>query len=119
MPRTWAGTDERWFWCGVHFADAAGYYSYKWAEVMAADAYAAFEEGEDERAVGARFRDTVRGCLRGRGMHASTCLQLTSVFSSWVDAHHASRRCWEWEGRATRPTCSGPSVGATHPLTLS
>ena len=42
---------------------AAGYYSYKWAEVLSADCYAAFEEAglsneEAVRKTGRRFRDT-------------------------------------------------------------
>ncbi|KAI8534560.1 hypothetical protein RHMOL_Rhmol10G0099400 [Rhododendron molle] len=43
---------------------AAGYYSYKWAEVLSADAFSAFEDAglNDEKAVketGKRFRETV------------------------------------------------------------
>jgi len=47
---------------------AAGYYSYKWAEVLSADAYSAFEEARDARGgtlgvldpeTGARFRDEI------------------------------------------------------------
>lgn len=59
--------DDR-FLCGFSHIFAggysAGYYSYKWAEVLSADAFSAFEEAglEDDAAVvaaGERFRDTV------------------------------------------------------------
>lgn len=53
---------------------AAGYYSYKWAEVLSADAFAAFEEAglDDPEALaktGRKFRETVLGC--GGSKHPS------------------------------------------------
>ncbi|MFT4543064.1 MAG: oligopeptidase A [Planctomycetota bacterium] len=56
------------FLCGFSHIFAggysAGYYSYKWAEVLSADAFAAFEEAglendEEVRRIGRTFRDTV------------------------------------------------------------
>ena len=38
---------------------AAGYYSYKWAEVLSSDAFAAFEESDFAAETGYRFRDAV------------------------------------------------------------
>jgi oligopeptidase A len=43
---------------------SAGYYSYKWAEVLSADAYGAFEDAREQRGIldpqtGARFRDEI------------------------------------------------------------
>ena len=61
---------------------AAGYYSYKWAEVLSADAFAAFEEVglENESAVqetGRRFMETVLGL--GGSLHPM------DVFKSFRD----------------------------------
>jgi oligopeptidase A len=57
---------------------AAGYYSYKWAEVLSADAFAAFEEAglEDEEAIhdtGRRYRDTILAL--GGSMHPMEVFQ--------------------------------------------
>ena len=43
---------------------SAGYYSYKWAEVLSADAFSMFEEAdlensEDLKLIGKRFKDTI------------------------------------------------------------
>lgn len=75
---------------------AAGYYSYKWAEVLAADAFSAFEEAgldQDEavQTVGRRFRDTVLAQggsrhpleifeeFRGRGPKPDALLQVSGL----------------------------------------
>ncbi|XP_070570335.1 uncharacterized protein [Ptychodera flava] len=57
---------------------SAGYYSYKWAEVMSADAFEAFQEvgltnREAIAKVGKRFRDTV--LAMGGGAHPRTVFQ--------------------------------------------
>jgi oligopeptidase A len=71
---------------------AAGYYSYKWAEVLAADAFEAFEEaGVFDAPTAARFRDSIlaRGGsvdamdafvrFRGRGPDVRPLLKQTGI----------------------------------------
>jgi oligopeptidase A len=81
---------------------AAGYYSYKWAEVLSADAFAAFEEAglDDEAAIaalGRRYRDTILACgggrdpmnvfhdFRGRGPSTDALLRHSGLNSSSHD----------------------------------
>lgn len=57
---------------------SAGYYSYKWAEVLSADAFGAFEEvglenEEEIKSVGRRFRNTVLAL--GGGRHPTQVFQ--------------------------------------------
>lgn len=71
---------------------AAGYYSYKWAEVMSADCYGAFEEApidndEAVRILGERYRETILAlggsksalevfrCFRGRDPEITALLR--------------------------------------------
>jgi oligopeptidase A len=74
---------------------AAGYYSYKWAEVLSADAYSLFEEtGVLSPAAGARFREEVlaRGgsrpalesfiAFRGRGPQIDALLRHNGMSTS-------------------------------------
>ena len=63
---------------------SAGYYSYKWAEVLSADAFSAFEEaGLDQEAavmtMGRRFRDTVLSW--GGAVHPPRCLRRSGAAS--------------------------------------
>ena len=74
---------------------AAGYYSYKWAEVLSADAYSLFEEaGVLSPVAGARFRDEVlaRGgsraalesfvAFRGRAPQLDALLRHNGIMTS-------------------------------------
>lgn len=64
---------------------AAGYYSYKWAEVLSADAYAAFEEAPGALAeTGARFREEILG--RGGSRSAAENFQAFRGRAPSIDA---------------------------------
>jgi oligopeptidase A len=80
---------------------AAGYYSYKWAEVLSADAFAAFEEAglDDEAkvsAVGGKFRETVLGL--GGSQHPM------DVFKSFRGREPATEALLRHSGLATNET---------------
>ena len=68
---------------------AAGYYGYKWSEVLSADAFAAFEEAglhnaNALQATGRRYRDTILAC--GGGTHPMEVFQAFRGRPPTVDA---------------------------------
>ena len=68
---------------------AAGYYGYKWSEVLSADAFAAFEEAGLHNAsalqtTGRRYRDTILAC--GGGTHPMEVFQAFRGRPPTVDA---------------------------------
>jgi len=80
---------------------SAGYYSYKWAEVLSADAFGAFEEAgldEDDAivAIGRRFRETVLS-LGGSQSPAD-------VFEAFRGRQPSSEALIRQSGLATSPT---------------
>ena len=91
------------FLCGFSHIFAggysAGYYSYKWAEVMSADAFGAFEDvgldnEEGVREVGKRFRDTVVSILLLSFRLASLLSSLTTRLSMMCSVPvELGRRC--------------------------
>jgi oligopeptidase A len=83
---------------------SAGYYSYKWAEVLSADAFSAFEEvGLDNeeliRATGRRFRDTVLSL--GGSRHPS------EVFASFRGREPSAEALIRHTGLATGLSAAG------------
>ncbi|MCL2104260.1 MAG: M3 family metallopeptidase [Kiritimatiellaeota bacterium] len=87
---------------------AAGYYSYKWSEVMSADAFAAFEEvgldnEEAVRTMGRRFRDTFLAlggsvdpmAIFQRFRHRAPSIQSLLRHAGLLDSTHAGQevRC--------------------------
>jgi oligopeptidase A len=71
FPPAWARTPNTFSHIFAGASYAAGYYSYKWAEVLSADAFSAFEEVRETRGVldaqtGARFRDEILAVGGGR-----------------------------------------------------
>ena len=84
---------------------AAGYYSYKWAEVLSADAFAAFEEADlnDETAVkdtGKRYRETVLAL--GGSKHPM------EVFQSFRGREPSTKPLLRHNGLLTLPRLSKP-----------
>ena len=88
---------------------AAGYYGYKWAEVMSADCYGAFEEAglasdAAVRRVGARYRDTILAlggsksaldvfrAFRGRDPEIGAILRQQGLVASAEDPTAVRRR---------------------------
>lgn len=112
----------------------AGYYSYKFAEVLSADAFAAFEEAglEDEQSVaktGRRFRDTVLAL--GGGRAPDLVFKVISAYwrrireQWWTKFILASRRHsenFDWISiilELKQIACPRGAAGSTEPLRSS
>jgi Zn-dependent oligopeptidase len=112
------GSEQKLFGCNSKIAgirlDAAGYYSYKFAEALSADAFTAFQEvgDSDLPGLGRKFRNTILGL--GGSVHPAkvgVLFLFTSGLGVWLFTHARKQVFEQFRGRPLQPAALLKSYG--------